>query len=69
MAVLQLTKEQIYQLAAQLPPEEKQELIAKLATAPNPVPVKRVPGRYKGKIWVSPDFNDPLPDDIQALFE
>ncbi|MGG6269802.1 type II toxin-antitoxin system Phd/YefM family antitoxin [Leptolyngbya sp. AN03gr2] len=24
----------------------------------------RVPGQDKGKIWVSPEFNEPLPDDI-----
>jgi antitoxin (DNA-binding transcriptional repressor) of toxin-antitoxin stability system len=25
-------------------------------------PPVRVPGMDKGKVWVSPDFNDPLPD-------
>ena len=25
-------------------------------------------GLYKGKIWMSPDFDDPLPDEILDLF-
>jgi len=25
---------------------------------------KRVFGRYQGKIWVSDDFNEPLPDEL-----
>ena len=28
----------------------------------------RVSGQDKGKIFISPDFNDPLPDDILADF-
>ncbi|MBI3666861.1 MAG: type II toxin-antitoxin system Phd/YefM family antitoxin [Acidobacteria bacterium] len=31
-------------------------------------PRKRVPGLDKGKIWMSPDFDAPLPDDILDLF-
>ncbi|MBI5162420.1 MAG: type II toxin-antitoxin system Phd/YefM family antitoxin [Magnetospirillum sp.] len=31
--------------------------------------VERVPGRWKGKIWISDDFNDPLPQEIQDAFE
>ena len=30
---------------------------------------KRVPGLGKGKIWISDDFDDPLPDDILATLE
>ena len=30
---------------------------------------RRVPGRLKGKIWISDDFDAPLPDDIIADFE
>jgi prevent-host-death family protein len=30
---------------------------------------KRVPGSAKGKIFISDDFNDPLPDDILSEFE
>lgn len=28
----------------------------------------RKPGRLKGRIRVSPDFDDPLPDEIMAAF-
>jgi prevent-host-death family protein len=31
--------------------------------------VRRRPGGSKGKIWIAPDFDAPLPDDIQAAFE
>lgn len=27
-------------------------------------PTTRVFGQHRGKIWVSPDFDDPLPDDF-----
>ncbi len=33
------------------------------------VPAKRRPGSAKGKILVSPDFDAPLPDEIQEAFE
>jgi prevent-host-death family protein len=29
---------------------------------------KRKPGKYKGKIWISKDFDAPMPD-IEAAFE
>ena len=29
----------------------------------------RVPGGSEGKIWIAPDFDDPLPDDILDAFE
>lgn len=29
----------------------------------------RVPGGDEGKIWIAPDFDDPLPDDILDAFE
>jgi antitoxin (DNA-binding transcriptional repressor) of toxin-antitoxin stability system len=41
------------------------------------VPLKRRPARgtrrnlagaMKGKIWIGPDFDDPLPEDILAAF-
>jgi len=28
----------------------------------------RRPGQMKGKIWIGPDFDDPLPDHILAAF-
>lgn len=32
-------------------------------------PSKRLPGSAKGKIWIRPDFNDPLPEAIIKGFE
>ena len=37
-----------------------------LSPAPRPV---RKPGLWAGKGWVAEDFDAPLPDEIQALFE
>lgn len=34
-----------------------------------PKPPRRVPGRWKGRIWIAPDFDAPLPDDILKDFE
>lgn len=34
-----------------------------------PVKVDRRPGRWKGKGWISPDFDDPLPEDMLRAFE
>ncbi len=34
-----------------------------------PVRPQRKPGLMKGQIWISDDFNDPLPDDILDYFE
>lgn len=28
-----------------------------------------VPGLLEGEGWIADDFNDPLPDDLQAAFE
>lgn len=32
-------------------------------------PAKRTPGSARGKIWVAPDFDAPLPEDIVRAFE
>ena len=29
----------------------------------------RVPGQLRGKVWISPDFDDPLPPEIQRYFD
>ena len=34
-----------------------------------PVRQPRVPGGMKGKIWISPDFDAPLPEDVLREFE
>lgn len=41
---------------------------ARLVAVPEDRPV-REPGRLKGRIWIADDFDDPLPEDIQAAFE
>ena len=33
-----------------------------------PIRVRRTPGRLKGKIWMSDDFDAPLPQDIIDSF-
>jgi len=30
---------------------------------------KRKMGDWEGKVWMAPDFDAPLPDDIQAYFD
>lgn len=32
-------------------------------------PTRRVPGSAKGKIWIAPDFDAPLPKEIIDAFE
>lgn len=34
-----------------------------------PLKPDRKPGALKGKLWISDDFNEPLPDDVLAFFE
>jgi len=29
----------------------------------------RVPGKGRGKVWIAPDFDAPLPPEVQRLFE
>jgi len=42
--------------------------LAKLVPLPKSKP-KRKPGGWEGKIRISDDFDEPLPDDIQSAFE
>jgi prevent-host-death family protein len=42
--------------------------VARLTTL-EPKKRKLVPGLLQGQGWSADDFNDPLPDDLQALFE
>jgi prevent-host-death family protein len=30
---------------------------------------KRVPGQDEGRIWISGDFDEPLPPEVQSLFQ
>jgi hypothetical protein len=34
-----------------------------------PAPKPRVPGTASGMITITPDFDDPLPDDLLTAFE
>ncbi len=45
------------------------EPVARLVPlASEPKKFDRKPGRLKGQIWMSPDFDDPLPPDILTGF-
>ncbi|MGK7945374.1 MAG: type II toxin-antitoxin system Phd/YefM family antitoxin [Microcystaceae cyanobacterium] len=37
-------------------------------TAIHPTKKNRIPGQDRGKIMISPDFNEPLPDDVLSDF-
>jgi prevent-host-death family protein len=41
--------------------------VARLVPYQEPEPPKRKPGAWKGKIWISPDFDEP-DKEIEALF-
>ena len=41
---------------------------ARLVALPPQRRQPRVPGLWKGKIWMSDDFDEPLPDDLLDLF-
>jgi prevent-host-death family protein len=43
--------------------------IAKLVRFEPPKSRRRLGGLMKGKIVIADDFDDPLPDDIMAMFE
>jgi len=32
-------------------------------------PAQRLPGSAQGQIWIAPDFDTPLPEEILAAFE
>ena len=38
--------------------------VARLMPVARKVKAERVPGLSAGKIWISPDFDDPLPDEF-----
>ncbi|BAY33464.1 hypothetical protein NIES2107_53600 [Nostoc carneum NIES-2107] len=63
-----ITKTLIAQLQT-LPPEQQQmlldfvEFLAQKHAQPQPVQ-QRIPDLNRGEIWISEDFNDPLPDEF-----
>ena len=34
-----------------------------------PKSAQRLPGSAQGEIWIAPDFDAPLPDDVLKIFE
>lgn len=34
-----------------------------------PAPIRRKPGSAKGRIWIAPDFDTPLPAELLEAFE
>ncbi len=42
--------------------------IAKLVPIQPETP-ERAPGSARGDVWIGPDFDEPLPEDLQATFE
>jgi mRNA-degrading endonuclease RelE of RelBE toxin-antitoxin system len=68
--VLDTTSEIIAKLQTLAPEQQQQvldfvEFIAQKYAVPQEVPKKqRVLGLFKDKIWMSDDFNDPLPDEF-----
>ncbi len=42
--------------------------MAKIVPIVGPI-LNRQPGSAKGKLWIAPDFNDPLPEDMLIEFE
>ena len=44
------------------------EPMARLVPLAPEAKVERKPGRLEGQIWISDDFDDPLPPDILAAF-
>ncbi len=44
--------------------EKDNQAKVKLLPVPQDRPKKRVFGKYTGQIWISDDFDDPLPDEF-----
>jgi prevent-host-death family protein len=43
--------------------------VARVVPYEQPAPAKpRVPGAWKGKVWIADDFDDELPEEIAAAF-
>jgi len=43
---------------------ENKSPVARVVSMPRKVNKPRVPGLHAGKMWISPDFDDPLPDSF-----
>ena len=68
------TYQEVLEEARQLSSEEQEQLrqalekLAKHSAPQEPEPKKnRTPGLSRGRIWISDDFNDPLPDEYLGI--
>ncbi|MEA5507142.1 DUF2281 domain-containing protein [Halotia wernerae UHCC 0503] len=67
--VVNTTSELIAKLQTLAPEQQQQvldfvEFLAQKYVQPEQPPQKRIPDLNKGEIWMSDDFNDPLPDEF-----
>ena len=67
--VLDTTSEIVTKLQTLAPEQQQQvldfvEFLAQKYVIPQEVPKQRVMDLFKGQIWMSDDFNDPLPDEF-----
>ncbi len=67
--VVDTTSELIAKLQTLAPEQQQQvldfvEFLAQKYTQSEQVPEQRILGLNQGEIWMSDDFNDPLPDDF-----
>lgn len=67
--VLDTTSEIIAKLQTLAPEQQQQvldfvEFLAQKYVIPQEIPKQRVMDLFKGQIWMSDDFNDPLPDEF-----
>lgn len=54
----------LLKIVDQLTEEQKQVLRTRLEDLDTDVDRPRIPGLHAGKIWMSDDFDDPLPDEF-----
>lgn len=65
MVTIKIHFEDLEEAISQLSIEEKHRLKAQLDQQLFEVASgERIPGLHKGMIWMSDDFNDPLPDEF-----
>ncbi|MEH2079220.1 MAG: DUF2281 domain-containing protein [Nostoc sp.] len=69
--VLDSTSKLIAKLQTLAPEQQQQvldfvEFLPQKYAQPQQSPQKRVLGLNQGKIWISDDFNDPLPDELRS---
>jgi hypothetical protein len=63
-SVLMTAREKLIQEIQQAPDSLVEEVLQVFLLLKEKQLPPRVPGMDEGKIWIAPDFDDPLPDDI-----